>query len=168
LVKDEFVIFYILVLLITLFILHIIGFRINKKYRIINSDLLFIVFIGNILNILIVFEFIFINFYEFFLINYIYIYIVYNLFFYCYLQFFNMSDTARRIKILIDMYQKKENSFYKPHYINNSEIIRYRLTRLLDLKQLKIIESKYYLSSKILLHICLCLLILRRLLGIKN
>ena len=81
----------------------------------------------------------------------LYSFIVYNSLAYCYFHFFNMSETARRIRILTEIKKKSSvasnelTNFYKSDFM-----IKTRLERLINLGQVRLIGNKYVLSAKIL------------------
>ncbi|MFH1222826.1 MAG: hypothetical protein V1647_00610 [Pseudomonadota bacterium] len=88
---------------------------------------------------------------------------------YFYFHFFNMSETARRIKILVGMYKKEirtvadVNRFY-----NYDEALNVRLDRLVQLSQLqKVDNSRYVVDNRLFYVISLVIMSFRRLLGVS-
>lgn len=100
----------------------------------------------------------------------IYSFIVYNCIGYCYFHIFNMSETARRIKILIEIMQKGALSAEDLKLSYNTDLmIKYRLERLIGLKQIiKTNDNKYILSGKILLIGALFMYAWRKILGFND
>jgi len=97
--------------------------------------------------------------------NVIYILIVINSFIYFYFHFFNMSETARRIKILVGIYKNKIKtvSDISKHY-NYDETLDVRLERLKQLSQIQMVQnSKYVLKSKFFYNISKVIMLFRRL-----
>ncbi len=86
-----------------------------------------------------------------------------------YFHFFNMSETARRIRILYEVYRAGSlsptvfESLYK-----TTDIINIRLIRLVDMKQLRQEEGVYMIGRKTLLRAAQFVVIWRRLLGLET
>lgn len=104
------------------------------------------------------------------IITYLYGFLVFNSFAYFYFHFFNMSETARRIKLLIGIHsdkihsQKDINKYYK--YEQTLDI---RFLRLIQLKQIKEVnKNEYRLQSKILYWAAFLIIIFRSILGMKK
>jgi len=99
-----------------------------------------------------------------------YTFIVYNCLGYAYFHFFNISETARRIRILLEIKEKKAASY--DYLINVYEKkgfnLNSRLTRLIDLGQIEKINDKYVLSGKILLVAALFIKTLRKIIGFSD
>ena len=90
--------------------------------------------------------------------------LVYNSFSYVYFHFFNMSETARRIRILIQLYENNSISIdqLKNEY-NSSDMINSRLERLLKMGEIKKDASgRYYSNHKIFSKIATGSSILRK------
>lgn len=82
----------------------------------------------------------------------IYSLVVYNNLAYVYFHIFNMSETARRIHILVDL--KKTGSLDREGIFkryNSEDIVGVRLSRLLSLKQLRVENNKYKINKHFLL-----------------
>lgn len=92
--------------------------------------------------------------------------VLYNSLFYVYFHLFNMSETARRIRILYEIYNREVVSdmdikgLYKME-----EMISIRLDRLISLRQIVYRNNKYLLSKKLLYCAARILEIWRRILG---
>lgn len=162
--KANYIAYYTLQLVIILFVSHIVIYRFNKKYKFILSDLLLIIIIGLVENFLFLLEYLFFNHGDFLHFEIIYIFLLFNIMLYCYMQFFNMSETARRIRIITLAYLNDKKIHDTNLNINDS--IEMRLTRLLNLKQIKTDGHKYSISSKILLKTSMVINLIREILGI--
>lgn len=89
--------------------------------------------------------------------------IIYLSFSYCYFQFINMGETARRIRLLRELYeqpkgQTKEQILAK---YNARDIIDIRIKRLLNNKQVIPRGTKYYLRGTSVLFISKLILIMK-------
>lgn len=97
----------------------------------------------------------------------IYTLVVYNALAYSYFHVFNMSDTARRIRILYEIYTVNK---IKVHTLTAKygakEMLDNRLERLLATRQIKLIGNRYVLDKKLIHDISLLIAWLGRLLGI--
>jgi len=98
-----------------------------------------------------------------------YCFIVYTLLSYTYFHFFNMSETARRIKILYEIYRagsltKKEMA----SVYSASDMINIRLKRLVSMRQLKYTDGFFSLEKKTLYWAGLILVLWREILGLKR
>jgi len=97
----------------------------------------------------------------------IYSFIVYNSLGYAYFHFFNMSETARRIKILLEI---KKNNYLEieelTKYYNCKVMVEKRRQRLLDSGQIQEIEGKFFIKSKILLFAAITVNFLRKILNL--
>ncbi len=80
--------------------------------------------------------------------------IVYNLLAYSYFHIFNMSETARRIRILYEVYNSKQlrESEIASLY-SKDDMLTNRLERLLSMKQIKFSDNKYSLNSILLYYV---------------
>jgi len=82
----------------------------------------------------------------------VYGFIVYNLLGYSYFHVFNISETARRIKILTEI--KKNGALSQEEltkYYESDFMVKIRLQRLTELNQIKKIGEKYFIKGRILL-----------------
>lgn len=74
---------------------------------------------------------------------------------YCYFHFVNLSETARRIRILRELYDAREGLSIDQilqHY-NALEIVKKRIDRLINAGQVVIKNNKYYIGNPIMLFI---------------
>ena len=99
----------------------------------------------------------------------VYAFLVYNSLGYSYFHFFNMSETARRIKILIEI---KKNNFLDIDTLTkdyeSSFMVKTRIQRLIELNQIKLINEKYFLKGKILLFAAIIIMFLKKVLNLEN
>ena len=93
--------------------------------------------------------------------------LVFNCLTYVYFHFFNMSETARRIKILIQLYQNDITSIDELKYeYNPSDMISSRLERLLEMGEITVDKSGgYHINSKILLPIANAFSVMKKLIS---
>lgn len=99
----------------------------------------------------------------------LYVFLIYNLIVYVYFHIFNMSETARRIRILYEIYNKKAISDKEIKGIYKiGEMLTVRLGRLISLRQLTYRNDKYLLHKKLLYHIAVILVAWRRILGYSS
>jgi hypothetical protein len=82
-----------------------------------------------------------------------YFLITFNAFAYCYFHVFNLSDTARRIRILIMIKTGEITTIEHARYEYSPKImVENRLNRLIDMKQITVDDAgNYRLSGKFLL-----------------
>ncbi|OGH99367.1 MAG: hypothetical protein A2039_05610 [Candidatus Melainabacteria bacterium GWA2_34_9] len=150
-----------------LMVFHIIFVRLNKnifKFKISNQNTA--IFCELILNIPIIFIFYSLN--KSFSAA-AYAFLVYNSLGYAYFHFFNMSETARRIKILLEI---KKNKILKIENLTQDYksdfMVKTRLQRLIELNQIKKINEKYFIKGKILLFATLMIRFLKKTLNLEN
>lgn len=82
----------------------------------------------------------------------IYLFLVYILFAYVYFHIFNMSETARRIQILVENY--KTGILEKEELVKKytcQDMVSARLERLVSLGILRLTKNRYFLENKALL-----------------
>ncbi len=99
----------------------------------------------------------------------IYSLIVYNILAYCYFHIFNMSDTARRVRILYEIYnskQLKESDIASLYSANN--MLDSRLERFLSMKQIKFSDGRYLLNSKFFYYVAKIVTSWGRILGLPS
>jgi hypothetical protein len=99
----------------------------------------------------------------------IYSLIVYNILAYCYFHIFNMSDTARRIRILYEIYNSKrlkESDLASLYSANN--MLDSRLERFLSMKQIKFSDGRYLLNRKFLYYVAKIVAGWGRILGLPS
>ena len=102
------------------------------------------------------------------LVSLIYGFIVYNSLGYSYFHFFNMSETARRIRILMEIRREKSvSSKAVMENYNCDLVISNRLKRLVELRQIKLQDNKYVLCGKLLLACAVLIFLMRKLLGFE-
>lgn len=98
-----------------------------------------------------------------------YCFIVYVCLAYTYFHFFNMSETARRIKILYEIYRSGRiapselETMYK-----TAGIVGTRLKRLLAMKQLKFADGYYSPDGRLLLGVATVISMWRKVIGLKD
>ncbi len=99
----------------------------------------------------------------------IYSLIVYNILAYCYFHIFNMSDTARRVRILYEIYnskQLKESDIASLYSANN--MLDSRLERFLSMKQIKFSDGRYLLNRKFFYYVAKIVAGWGRILGLPS
>ena len=91
-----------------------------------------------------------------------YLAVVYNGLGYGYFHFFNLSETARRIRLLIEVYLGVESGKeqYQPELM-----VKNRINRLVALGQLEEVQGRYRIKGRLLLKAALLLEFYKRLLG---
>jgi hypothetical protein len=96
----------------------------------------------------------------------IYTLMVYNALGYSYFHLFNMSETARRIRILYELNSKgsMEISAVSSYY-ETGDILKVRLERLVKMGQLKVEGRRYVLSGRLLLYSTRLIALWGRLIG---
>lgn len=139
----------IFIFLFSLFILHVLAVRIIEKLKLNILRQMAVVYITSALNLPLITTV--------FLINksissLIYAFIVFNAFAYFYFLFFNMGETARRVKILIEIKKGNvKNSSNLKEFYKEDVMVKNRLERLLGLNQVKLNpNNKYIMANRIL------------------
>ncbi|OGG99666.1 MAG: hypothetical protein A2600_12455 [Candidatus Lambdaproteobacteria bacterium RIFOXYD1_FULL_56_27] len=91
-----------------------------------------------------------------------YLVVVYNGLGYGYFHFFNLSETARRIRLLIEVYQGvgAGTEKYQPE-----SMVKNRIDRLVAMGQLEEGQGKYRVKGRLLLNAALVLELYKKLLG---
>jgi hypothetical protein len=90
--------------------------------------------------------------------------ITYSLLGYCYFHFINLGETARRIRILRELYEHKEGlskSEILERY-NAKEIVEKRMNRLVNKHQIFLKNGKYYIGNRTMLLITKIIYTLKR------
>jgi hypothetical protein len=89
---------------------------------------------------------------------------------YCYFHFINLGETARRIRIMRELYDSPEGLSIDglSERYNAKMIIEYRLSRLISNGQLVVRENRYYIGSPIVLLISKIILAMKKLLTGKG
>lgn len=79
--------------------------------------------------------------------------IIYSCFSYCYFGFINMGETARRIRLLRELYDAPEGLTEEQilSRYNAEEIINVRMARLLSNNQVILRDARYYVGSPAML-----------------
>lgn len=72
---------------------------------------------------------------------------------YCYFHFINLGETARRIRILRELYDRKEGLSMEEIFkrYNAKEIFERRIARLINNGQIIYKDGKYYIGKPIML-----------------
>lgn len=149
--------------------LHVFFSRINQKLGVFRTgqELLFYLLI--FINILYFLISIFYLDFKISLSFLLYFFLLINLFFYSYFHLYNMTETARRIKILIMIKANKASTL--EDFLMNYDVkaqIESRLNRLVRLHQLSSKNDFYYLKSKVLLYVATIFIFIKNsILGIK-
>jgi hypothetical protein len=97
-----------------------------------------------------------------------YAFMVYNLMGYTYFHIYNMSETARRVRILYDINSK--GSLKKADIDNlyhKGDMVATRVERLLGLKQIKQNNGAYVLDGRLLYYAALLLAFWSSLIGLS-
>ena len=98
----------------------------------------------------------------------LYAFIVYNLMGYTYFHIYNMSETARRVRILYDINSKgrlKKADIEK--FYHKGDMVAMRVERLLGQKQIKQKNGAYVLDARLLYYAALLLAFWSRLIGLS-
>lgn len=164
--KTNFSLLFLLFSPLILMVFHIIFIRLNKnflKLKISNQNTTILCEL--ILNIPVIFIFYSLN-KSFPAV--IYAFLVYNSLGYAYFHFFNMSETARRIKILLEIKKNKTLEIEKLTQDYKSDfMVKTRLKRLIELNQIKKINEKYFIKGKILLFAAIMINFLKKVLNLN-
>ena len=93
-------------------------------------------------------------------------FIIYAALGYCYFHFVGLGETARRIRMLIEIYSSKEGLSLEEILTryNAREIVEKRMDRLLSNGQLKCRDGKYFIGKPIVLLIANSVMLLKLLL----
>jgi uncharacterized membrane protein len=104
------------------------------------------------------------------LIVYAYALITFNSFAYFYFHVFNMSETARRIKLLVGIKKGKlKNANDLTGYYDDKKALMLRLERLEQLSQVKKAGNNVYsLKSRLFSNVYFLVLLFRRILGFSD
>ncbi len=100
--------------------------------------------------------------------SFLYAFIVYNLIGYTYFHIYNMSETARRVRILYDINSKgrlKKADIEKLYH--KGDMVEVRVERLLGLRQIKEQSGAYVLDGRFLYYAALVLALWSRLIGLS-
>ena len=82
---------------------------------------------------------------------------------YCYFHFINLGETARRIRILRELYDSKQGLSEKEilEKYNAEEIVVRRINRLMSNGQILYRDDRYYINSPIMLLISKIIIVLK-------
>lgn len=82
---------------------------------------------------------------------------------YCYFHFINLGETARRIRILRELYDSKQGLSEKEilEKYNAEEIVERRINRLMSNGQILYTDGRYYINSPIMLLISKIIIVLK-------
>lgn len=98
-----------------------------------------------------------------------YIVIVYLCMAYCYFHLFNMSETARRIRILYEIHRSGSLTAQSMSDLyRSSNIVTLRLKRLVELKQLRLENGFYFIAGRTLYAASLIIVAWRSLLRLDK
>ena len=102
--------------------------------------------------------------------EYLYIILTFNSIAYIYFHFFNMSETSRRIKILVAIKKGKITDIHDiPKYYDYGKSLSLRLERLEKISQIKMVEgNSYVLQGKLLYIVSYIMIFFRSLLGFDS
>ena len=103
-------------------------------------------------------------YFEYELLEVLYALLVDTSLIYTYFHFFNMSLTARRVNILIDIYNAamNENRHEREFSYSHKDMIYNRINRLADLGQIQIVNQKLFIKSRFFLNIGIILSLIGR------
>lgn len=161
-----YVILPLICLLVNVFI-QILSFRMASKKRLLNS--IFLGFFAGFCS-LIVIEISYLKLFDYFFhygvtggITNLIIYVVLG---YCYFNFVCLGETARRIRMLIELYQVKTGLTLDEilSRYNAGEIIKKRISRLISNGQLIYKEGRYFIGRPVVLLIANAVILLKLLL----
>ena len=150
-----YVILPVICLLVNVFI-QVLSFRLALKKRLLNS--IFLGFFAGLCGLLAV-EILYLNLFNSLfqhkLTSAITNLIIYALLGYCYFHFVGLSETARRIRMLIELYQSKGGLTLDEilSRYNAGEILEKRISRLIGNGQLICRDGKYFIGRPIVLLI---------------
>lgn len=98
--------------------------------------------------------------------GFIYAAVVYSCLAYAYFHVYNMSETARRVRIMHEIF--KAGGLSRESIIaiyGTPDILKVRLDRLVHLKELELVEGRYVLKGKILHLAAVVVMVWRAVLG---
>lgn len=148
--------------LLSIFI-HILISRFTVAFKINIQRQALVINIAIAINFLIFFLIIFMNFFDV-----LFVFLVFNLYFYIYFHIFNMSETARRIYILIQIYEKKRIKASEIYINYNSSImINNRLDRLVNLNWIRINNGYFFINKKTPLIVGKSISFIRKMIGLN-
>jgi hypothetical protein len=96
----------------------------------------------------------------------IYAFIVYNTLGYCYFHLFNMSETARRVRVLSELNSAGKLTTEEIMSIYDiGDMFDVRIKRLLSMKQVEEVEGRYVLKKRFLFFTAKCVSLWAHILG---
>lgn len=137
-------------------ITQVVSFRCNPSFGLLKSE--YLGFTIGVLNIFI-FDFYFFSISEMSANDFIGIItanlIIYSALGYCYFHFINLGETARRIRILREIYDAEDGLSLEEmlQKYNAKEIVEKRVSRLINNRQILYKNGRYYIGSPIVLMI---------------
>lgn len=154
-----------------LIILHAISFRLNSRIKLAASGQILLIKNGALINIFLILTYVGMTYENQECVwGLAYILIIFNGLTYMYFHFYNMSETARRIRLLVLIHTNSEvanvdslNSSY-----DVTSMVSLRLQRLQAMGQISQSEGKYFIKARLLLIGALALNFWRKLLRIKH
>ena len=154
-----------------LIILHAISFRLNFRIKLAASGQTLLLKSGGVINFFLILSYIRVaHDNQDWLWGLVYLLIIFNGLLYIYFHFYNMSETARRIRLLILIHTGSE--FINVDNINNNydvtSMVKLRLQRLQAMGQISQSEGKYFVIARLLMIGALALNLWRTLLRIKH
>ena len=104
------------------------------------------------------------------LVGQLYVILTANCFAYCYFHLFNMSETARRIKVLVGIHSSKVKTLGDlAGYYDTGNALELRLSRLEKISQLKRLKNgNYAIQNALLYYVAFLIPLFRRLLGFRD
>lgn len=163
---------FIAVTIVMVIFFHIAAFRLFTRLKKVKSPQKFTVkyLIAANIPVLLFFRFFFTR-EGFGFFDFLYIFLIFNCVSYVYFHFFNMSETARRIRILAYLFLKGgrvgERDLYSLYSLD--ELIAVRMKRLKEMSQIEEAgESEYILKKKLLFRVSELILFFRRMLGFSK
>jgi len=83
---------------------------------------------------------------------------------YCYVHFINLGETARRIRLMRELYEAPEGISLERLLIkyNAAEMIRNRIGRLLTNRQIRVEAGRYYIDRKFMIVTALGIVALKK------
>ena len=98
----------------------------------------------------------------------IYCFIVYTALGYTYFHFYNTSETARRVRLLYEIYKAGSLSSVEiAKLYKTADIINLRLQRLVDMGQLTYRDGRYFMRGRILFYAAMLMSAWQKLLGFR-
>lgn len=154
-----------------LLILHAIAFRLNTQTKLADSGQTLLLKCGILINFFFILSYITWSYdSQDWLWGLVYIFIVLNGLLYVYFHFYSMSETARRIRLLI-LIDTSHGSIDVDNVNNNYDVtsmVKLRLQRLQSMGQISQYDGKYFTTGRLLVIGALVLNLWRKLLRIKQ